>query len=180
MIRYHLANLANFQGRESRARFWPWAGLVSVAMMMTIAAIVARYLAAMKQRTDGFAAAIRETGELPLGANPLVPAPQATGLLAWVGIAVAGATLLLAAAMVRRLHDREASGIWVALPVPPLLVMAWAFPTLFFGGAPDMRIYFAIMAASFLHSGAMIALLVLLTRAGTPGRNPYGEPEFRG
>ncbi len=175
-IRHHLANLANFEGRERRGRFWPWAALVFVLTAAGIAATVAHYLAVMNERTGRFRAMIRQTGELPPDAFPLGPAPEAMRMLMLVGIVVAMATLLLIAATVRRLHDRDASGTWAVLPLPPLAFMAWAMPTLFTRRPPDIGLYFASVAANFLYTCTMIALIVLLARRSTPGRNRYGDP----
>jgi uncharacterized membrane protein YhaH (DUF805 family) len=177
MIRHHLANLAAFDGRERRGHYWPWAALVSVLMAAGIAAVVAQYLATMNARTERFAATIRRTGELPPDALPFGPPPEAMHMLMLIGIVVAVATLLLIAATVRRLHDRDASGIWAMLPLPPLLFMAWAMPTLFTQFPPVIGLYFALVAANFVHTGAMIALIVLLARRSTPGPNRYGDPD---
>ena len=96
-----------------------------------------------------------------------------------VGFAVI--IFLLAAAVVRRLHDRGKSGAWGLMPIPFLVFASVAMPKLFNqvgqGDAPDMSLFFAIFINNMLYLASLAFLIVLLAGASAKGENRYGpEP----
>jgi uncharacterized membrane protein YhaH (DUF805 family) len=95
-----------------------------------------------------------------------------------VGIVCAVAVLLLAAAVVRRLHDRDMSGLWGALPLPFLIAALAMMPGLFTRHSLDIGLFTALTACSLLYNATLIALIFLLAGGGTAGHNRYGgEPD---
>ena len=83
--------------------------------------------------------------------------------------------VLLAAATVRRLHDRGRSGAWALLPLPFLVIGFGALPMMFDGADETRR---AAMPWLFLNNLAYLValgiLVAMLVRKGTPGPNAYG------
>lgn len=121
-IRHNLANLLRFSGRESRALFWPYA---IALFLLSIAAYILLFVPVMMDMMTRIAAYAQAHPEgLPKaapGQPPMLPPelmPDVGRMVfpsAAIGVAV---ILLLAAAVVRRLHDRGKPGWWGALPLP--------------------------------------------------------------
>jgi uncharacterized membrane protein YhaH (DUF805 family) len=88
---------------------------------------------------------------------------------------------LLAAAVVRRLHDRGKSGAWGLMPIPFIVFASVAMPMLFNqfsqGGTPDLSLFFALFFNNMLYLASLVFLIVLLCGASAKGENHYGpEP----
>ena len=87
---------------------------------------------------------------------------------------------LIAAAAVRRLHDRDRSGLWALLPLP-FWIAAWTIsamldPRAMFSPTPeDAWLYQLSMLNSLPAWGMLIWLIVLLAGEGTKGDNRYGQ-----
>jgi uncharacterized membrane protein YhaH (DUF805 family) len=85
--------------------------------------------------------------------------------------------LLLAAAVVRRLHDCDRTGLWALLPVPFMALGQLKAPqmtAMFTGGLPDERMMSLMMLNSLFYWIALIALIILLVLEGTNGPNRFG------
>ncbi len=104
-----------------------------------------------------------------------VGATAITGLLAIV---------LLAAAVVRRLHDSGRGGWWGALPLPflviGLVVMLHVFGTMGRiaepGFVPPFLPFVVLFANNMLYLGMLALLIVQLCRPSDPNANRFGLP----
>ena len=170
MIRRGFLNAAVFSGRDSPAQFWPY------AIFLTVAAVAAWTLV-MSTTFAGF-----------LGPGLAVSGYSGEELAQQMGTAfhhallclsILGAVMvaLLAAAVARRLHDRNLSGLWGLLPVPFLVagivLSARVFDHVLAEGADSGSL--AIMAANNLvYLASLLALALLLVLRGKAGPNRYG------
>lgn len=177
--------LTQFSGRDSRGEFWPYVGVV-IALTMVLGGIAAGVV--MSRVMASYTTpqlvispvapsdpVLLEVVEAPPPEMPPMPDFQP---FFWVQ----GATLiltigLLAAAVVRRLHDRNTPG-WVGLaPMPFLLCGIIGFAMMFrdFGdGTPNFGLFGLLFLNNILYMIALVTLIVLLALRGTPGPNRYG------
>lgn len=187
-FRYNLSRLADFSGRESRADFWPYAialflGAMALSYLAFIPAMVGmldrigRYVA----ENPGKSLLEPEPGQLP-GTLPPELMPDMTSYLQISIVIYLLFALLIAAAAVRRLHDRDRTGLWALLPLP-FWMFAWAIsffsdPMMMFAPTPDNEWLYRLSALNALPTwGMLIWLVVLLAGDGTKGANRYG-PEI--
>jgi uncharacterized membrane protein YhaH (DUF805 family) len=182
-LRHNLARLFVFSGRETRRLFWPYAITVFVGgMIVNILLVVPVMMAAMRrtftylqQHPEGFPKT--GPGQQPAFPPELMPdmAP-AMGGMAIVGLLV---LLLLAAAVVRRLHDRDRTGWWAALPVPFQVAGVFAAPAAYQAMVHPAATPSALLVASQLNTLAywiaFIALIVMLVGESSRGSNRFGE-----
>ena len=180
--------LGRFSGRDSRAVFWPYAGLVLAVGFVTICIVMMFQMQALVVEMQAFAAQHpgRVTTEVGLNSYSMSvssgdPAfvPDMSGMALGMGAVSGVLVVLLAAAVARRLHDTGRSGLW-ALPTPIFLMIALIMmPRLmmsFSGPEPDMRLFgllFANNAAYIFSLGMLIILLILPSRVGA---NRFGPP----
>lgn len=194
-IRYTLCNLLNFKGRDGRRTFWTYA--LFVYLLRAVAGLVV----SGTLMAGGIGVAVH-------GGDPLVLAQQMQAQMAIImprmmvaAMALGLATMvLLAAALVRRLHDAGLSGWFVLLPGVPYVMALVAVPaqtarltvamqamraaqrTGEGAGAMMVRPHHGMMGAvnwSAVGLGwlALVLLVALATRAATPGTNRFGpEP----
>jgi uncharacterized membrane protein YhaH (DUF805 family) len=183
-IRYNLARLADFSGRESRALYWPYAATVFVlAMIIGLLLMVAPMMDMMWRMADYVQA---HPGGLPTpapGQPPALPPelmPDFGSVMVPMAIVNLVSLLLYAAATVRRLHDRDWSGWWAALPLPfqlaGILVGREAMAAMLHPGAAPSPLVMLSSLNSLGYWGAFIFLVVILV--GEPGRGPnrFGDP----
>jgi len=122
-IRYCLANLANFSGRDPRATFWPYT-LALIVINLGVGALAAIF--AYKTMREA-------VGSLPAGSGKAEFVTHVFGqtsgpftILAYANAAVSITTLLLfAAAFTRRLRDAGLPALLVAIPVAATLFDAY-------------------------------------------------------
>jgi uncharacterized membrane protein YhaH (DUF805 family) len=182
-IRYNLARLAQFGGRETRGRFWPYvAALVALDFVLTPIAMIP-----LMMRMQQVASAHPEQATVAVGAGSYSVTlhgvhaelnDSVRGFTLAIAIMAAANVALLAAAVVRRLHDRGYSGLLGLLPIP---FLAWGMVGMYTqmpmsaSSGPDMRVVllFAVNAA---YNILLLVLAVLLALPGTKGSNRYGEP----
>lgn len=177
--------LTQFSGRDSRGEFWPFAGVVfaltTVISGMAAGALMSRAMASyttpqlVLSPVAPSAPVLLETVEAPPTEMP--PMPDFEPFF-WLQGATAILIIgLLAAAVARRLHDRNTPG-WVGLaPVPFLLFGIIGFATVFrqFGEeAPNFGLFGLLFLNNILYMIALVTLIVLLALRGTPGPNRYG------
>lgn len=186
-IKNGLGGLLRFSGRDRLGQFWPYAGLVFLFIMSLNMAIVAPTVIETFSRFERFAAehpelttVVQSPGGTSIhieGDHPeLMPDFGAFGL--GIGITSLVAVLLLAGAVVRRLHDRGRSGLWGILPLPFLAIASIAFPKLmesFTGPEPDLRLFALLFLNNVAYIASFVTLIVLLTLSGTPGPNRFGD-----
>jgi uncharacterized membrane protein YhaH (DUF805 family) len=85
--------------------------------------------------------------------------------------------LLLAAAVVRRLHDRDRTGLWALMPLPFMIIGMINTKAAFAIGSGERRIGAQdtlMFASSPLFWLSLIVLIVLLAGKGTSGPNRFG------
>lgn len=188
-VRHCAANLARFSGRDSSRQFWPWT--IFVFILGTIAAFAAMLppmLRAMVAALRTMEAA-RRTGApepTPEQINEAFVGQYAADLGALV-LPMAAinivSVLLLAGAVVRRLHDRGRSGLWGLIPLPFLAVSVANMPAgvaIATGRADMTPLERAAASAGSLYWLALLVLIVLLVGDGTRGRNRFGsDPQER-
>lgn len=186
-IPYNLRRLTQFSGRESHAMFWPYVGFLYLATTaITILAVIPTMIG-MFGRMQRFAIAhpdqvnvVTGPGSYQMtieGDHPELM-PDFSGFVFWSGVSATIFVLFLAAAVARRLHDRDRSGWWGALPLPFLYagfaIMSRMFAT-FGRGAPDFTWFFAGFGVNLVYLATLIYLIVVLAGAGTPGENRFGD-----
>jgi len=189
LVSGHLKGLLSFSGREGRKPFWIWAALNLVLSMAMMAAVMVPTMIDMFSRIERFADehpeqvtrtygpgsySIRIEGDHP----ELMP--DFSGMIGWIGLGTMLSVILLAAAVVRRLHDSGRSGVWGLLPLPFLTAGMVMMPRLFdqfaAGPEPDLGIFFAVFLNNLAYLAALGVLIVLLALRGTPGENRFGPP----
>lgn len=183
MIGYHLVRLVKFSGRETRAKFWPWAGIVIgltfLGSFATLAPMMARSMAKMQQfaREHPDQATITSgQGEYHISIEGHHPElmPDFTAFAdAMEGIA-AIAIVLLAAAVARRLHDTGRTAAWGLLPLPFLFFGFAQMVGLVSGQEPNMDLFSLLFLNNLCYLGALGLLVLLLSRPGTVTANHYG------
>ena len=125
-IRHGFSNLTNFEGRDRPRQFWPYALLlIATQWLVGTALAVPMMIDAMKSSFAAVGEAARAGGpvdQLQLQADMMQQImAQTQAILPYtLGLNILVA-LLLVAATVRRLHDRDWSGWWVLLAVGSLL-----------------------------------------------------------
>ena len=181
----HFKRLFDFRGREDRASFWPYAALVLIITMIAGALVFVPMMIRTMNAMQDFAAQHPDQatvtsgpGHYSISINGSYPELFPTGSFTLFGAITLGlALLLIAAAVVRRLHDSGKSGLWGRIPLPFLLFSAIQMLSLFgsFGAAtpPDMTLFFSIFLSNLLYLSALIWLIVLLATASDPAPNRY-------
>lgn len=191
-----LGNLTRFSGRDRPRIFWPYMGLV-----IGLNAIVSIF-AAVPMVLDMFARIQRFVQEHPEqavvnsgpghyevrieGFHPELM-PDLRLFMLPMAVAFVVTLCLAAAAIVRRLHDRDWSGWWALLPLPFTLFGMTMMPFLFEGWVaavgsnqpPQPGMFLLLMVNNLLHLAALAFLVVQLASAGTPGPNRYGPDPVR-
>lgn len=176
--------LTQFSGRDTRGEFWPYAGvvfalvtgigviLVAILMALQMTRMIADILALFAAHPEA------ATGQSLPTDHPVTPVPG-LGLFftAWRVLILIG-FLLLAAAVVRRLHDRNKAAFWGLMPVPFIGITMTVMPGLAtstgIGQAPSLALFGLLFLNNVLYLITLATLIVILARRGTPGANRYG------
>jgi len=164
-IRMHLSGLTNFSGRETRVMFWPWVGLAfGLAMAANVLLMTQLVMPAVliADVAEEIVAAMRSYA-------------MAMGIVASITVA------LLAAAVVRRLHD-AGQPVWIGLVPLPFL----AFGLIWFIRVMSLAFvveevdsgFTAAFALGFLNNliylATLVFLVVCLARRSEPQENRHG------
>lgn len=182
-IRESLVNIANFSGRQSRDRFWPYALIVfvvgiGVAMVAATPAFMSSFARMQQFAIDhpDQATVHRGFGQHSITIRGYHPElmPDSKYLLTVTIVIGAASTLLYAAAVVRRLHDTGRSGFWGLLPLLFVPLPFILLPRFFGDDIPDLIWFLPLFVNNLLYLGASIFLIYLLTRDSEPGENRYG------
>jgi uncharacterized membrane protein YhaH (DUF805 family) len=181
-IRYNLANLLRFSGRDSRAIFWPYA----IAVFLTSMAVdILLFIPVMTDTMQRMMIYVRDHPEgfpqpAPGQIQALPPGlmPDMSRIFVPTTIVSIVSLLLLAAAVVRRLHDRDRSGWWGGLPLPFQAVGLVAAPAMMkamtdFPSRPLPLTMWTSLNSLFFWC-AFILLIVLLAGEGTKRPNRFG------
>jgi uncharacterized membrane protein YhaH (DUF805 family) len=182
----HFRRLASFEGREDRASFWPYAGLVFAILTVVGAAMFVPMMADSMQAMQAFAAqhpeqvtVVSSPGAYSMSARGAVPGlmPSTASLALYLGVSFGLAVVLYAAAVVRRLHDRGKTGAWGLLPLPFILYSSIQMPRLFGSlgrsSSSDMGLFFSVFCSNFLYMATVVTLIVLLAGASDTRPNRY-------
>jgi uncharacterized membrane protein YhaH (DUF805 family) len=182
-IRYNLARLFEFSGRESRALFWPYAIAVFLAGAVAGIILMVPVLMDMMNRIVAYLQKHPEGLPQPQPGQPAALPPELMpdfGVLLMPTAMLGLVSLFLwAAAVVRRLHDCDRSGWWGLLPVPFQLAGALVGPAAMrammdLGAAPSALTLLSALN-SLAYWVAFIALVVILAGEGMPGSNRFGD-----
>ncbi|MEQ1724903.1 MAG: DUF805 domain-containing protein [Sphingopyxis sp.] len=184
-IRHCLGNLTNFTGRDRPGQFWPYTIVLLIAQMIvglafTLPLIInsmragfdaARTAAATGGQVDQAQLQAQMMHETMAASRDIMPYTIGLGVLVM---------LLLFAATVRRLHDRDWSGWWVLLAVAAkaigLVSGYWMMDLMAADPNAIMNHMGAIQAAAWLPWVAYVILLIQLVQSGEPTDNRFGPP----
>ena len=154
-FKQHLHRLSDFSGRETRAEFWPYAGLVFAGTMIGMMSVMI-----IEMVTSNM---IPDLGVMLLGVSAIFILAIGT----------------LAAAIARRLHDRSLSGFWGLLPLPFLFLGLMAMMRIFafFENGISEILWFRIgLVSNGLYNIALIVLIILLAAPSDKASNKFGPP----
>jgi uncharacterized membrane protein YhaH (DUF805 family) len=184
----HFRRIADFNGREDRASFWPYAAFVFVLSMIGTYAVMLPPMFKNMQAMQEYAAThpdqmnvVSAPGQYSMSIEGNHPEfmPNMAGIATGVGIVFLVIVLLYAVAVARRLHDRNLSGFWGLMPVPFLAYSFIQMPRVFgavgSGHGPDMNLFYSIFFSNMLYIITLIALIVLLARRSDQGANRYDQ-----
>ena len=185
-IKYNLAHLADFSGREDRPTFW-WYVLFLVILDIVLGLILSGSMAA-GGISAAYHAAQSGASQEALQAQMMQQMGGNLGTMMWVS---SGFKLLITAlsvaAFVRRLHDSNNSGWWAALAVAAqvaalaiALSMAGQIETMMASMAsgdltPAIEARAQMSRLGLLGWIAPIVVLVFGVMKSTAGPNRYGE-----
>ena len=186
-IRHNLSRLFQFRGRDSNRQFWPWAILVFLIQTAGSILIMIPMMADIMTRAIEIGQSAPEQG----GKDPEIVAAQVEGMMQerlanmdglWLpslimqGVAI----FLVAAAVARRLHDRDRSGLWGLLPIPFVAVGIINIPLAgdVMSGRPLNWLETTSMSLGYGYWVALLVLIVMLVGKGDEGANRFGaEPK---
>jgi uncharacterized membrane protein YhaH (DUF805 family) len=182
---HNLRHLADFSGRDTPGQFWPWAIFLFLLSTAAGMLLIVPVLADMFLRMQRYLIEHPEGFPQPSEAAPAALPPELMPDLSVTMVPMAVVNLLfvslLAAAVVRRLHDRDKAGLWALLPVPFMVYGqvqgSKAAAMMLGGGTPDPAVMLPAALNSLFYWIAVIALIVILVQPGTNGPNRFGpEP----
>lgn len=181
-----LTRLAQFEGRDSTGRFWPYAALV---LALTFAVMCAPFVIEVNKTFEAFnnfaaehpelTTVQRSAGQVSIqveGSHPELM-PNFGYLIKTTGFVAAGAVLLLAAAVARRLHDTGRSGLWGLAPLPFMAFGLFGFGAViesFMTDGPIMPLFAAVLLNNMIYLLSLAGLVWMLGSAGSPGPNRFG------
>lgn len=180
------AGLLRFGGRDGRAAFWPYAVLVvffhQIGMMTAMLPAIARIYRYVVTELE-HAGTTGGPGDRSIAISSHAPdlGPVMPGMVGVMTLVTAITVALLAAAVARRLHDRDRSGYWGLLPIPFTAAGLALMPKFFTGALADPDAaepwtMLALVLNNFAHLATLGVLIVLLAGPGTPGANRFGPP----
>jgi uncharacterized membrane protein YhaH (DUF805 family) len=187
-VRYNLARLVVFSGREGLALFWPYAAGVLVLLMVAMQAVILPSILDTMVRMQRFAAQHPDQATVTSGPGSYSISirgdhpelmPDFHPFFGAVTVGVVAVIILLAAAVSRRLHDRGRTALWAVLPLPFLTFGLARFGSLFDGaksGRPfDLPLFFLLFANNFVYLAMLAVLGWHLIRPSMPGPNRFGD-----
>lgn len=167
-VRRGFRNILVFSGRDTPAQFWPFAGVI-LGVVLVVGNLLFILLVSVST-------AIGSSSEEDLQ-NEL---PSLIPLIALTACGAAFTAFVLAAAVTRRLHDRNHRGGWAVIPLVFLgagLIM-FGFVTKSFERTadPDPMLFFIVFANNVVYFVCLAFLVWQLIRSGTNGENRFGAP----
>lgn len=186
-IRAGLGGLVTFSGRDGRSRFWPYAGFIVLLMFVGVGAAVLPTMADFFAKMQRFAAEHPDQAtvqsspgsySIQIEGNHPELTPDFGPIIGWMGVMVAAAVALLAAAVTRRLHDRGRSGLWGLMPLPFLIysltMMAKVFSSFDNPNGPNLGLFFSVFFSNLLYMAGLVTLIVLLAGDSAKDENRFG------
>jgi uncharacterized membrane protein YhaH (DUF805 family) len=192
-IKYGLSNLVDISGRDSRQTFWYYVLFVYL-LGMTINALVTlpMMFSAMQSMFDGMRA--NPGNEEAAQAAVYAMMADMMGPTLWVAVGVGALKIaLLAASLVRRLHDSNLSGYWALVPGLSYAIAVGMMPASIErmmaamqqamhsarAGADPFAMQMQMMQSQGL-SGLIVYVPLLMViymgvRPSTPGPNRFGD-----
>lgn len=175
------ANLMRFDGRDRPRQFWPYMlFLYALTTLTGLAITVPMMLSAF---SDMFAAIGQGAAQDPdhMQAQMMQTIMTQTRDMLPLSYAINALFMaLVAAAVVRRLHDRDWSGWWVMILPGTALVGAMTSKWMFDAMADDPAILIQqpqlFQLAGWLPLIGYIVLIVQLVQSGDPRANRFGDP----
>ena len=186
-VRHNLGRLTRFSGRDTQEQFWPWAILVFLlgqitgflVMALPIASAMERMSQVMGTRAEGSSSRTSPAPDPELFDQTFAElTADLSGLWLPFGLVNALAVALLAASVVRRLHDQGRSGFWGLLPLPFMAVsVAGTFIGFQYAGGrrEPSGAESLVFLAPLLFWLTMIVLVLLLLGKGDNGPNRFGS-----
>ena len=184
-IGHNLRHLADFSGRDPPASFWPWAIMLFLLSAAAGMLLIVPVLADMFVRIQRYVLEHPEGLPAPTRGYPGALPPELMPDMSVIQVPMAAINLLfvalVAAAVVRRLHDRDRAGWWGLLPVPFMVYGGFqgnrAAAMMMGSAPPDPATMLPVALNSLFYWVALIALIVILAQQGTRGPNRFGpEP----
>lgn len=187
-------SLGSFSGRDPAGDFWPYAGVVLIAVFAFAAVAMPLAMQGMFADMQQFAAEHPEATTVQQSptsysisidaGHPDAPQLDMSNLFLVLGGVVALAAILLAAAVSRRLHDGNRPAWFGLAPLIFLTAGLVLFPRMmddFMGSSePNMGLFGLLFLNNILYLITLLALVVQCIQKGTTGPNRYGpEPEPR-
>lgn len=169
---HNLARILTFAGRTRPGKFWPYVACVIVLWLFAGMGFMGVEFLRFYGNVSGAV-----SGEVSSAQPSLMP--DFDYFLLVTNIAVGCVIVLLAAAVVRRLHDRNMSGFWGLLPLP-FLAFGLFFMNIVFDDFTsddwsfDYTMFFAAFANNVIYLVSLAILIVLLIGRSTPGDNRFG------
>jgi uncharacterized membrane protein YhaH (DUF805 family) len=179
-IAHNLRRLLDFSGRESQILFWPYAGFIYalatvVSSFLIMAPVMEMLVQMMKQIRD--AAEQGGNAEPAFIKAPEMLMPDFSGLVLPIVLVNLATIALLAAAIARRLHDKDRSGYWGLLPLPTMLIGLVFMPQILAGFIPPRQsdpLLGLLMLNNLASFGLIVVLVILLVGKGSEGPNRFG------
>jgi uncharacterized membrane protein YhaH (DUF805 family) len=186
-LRHNSVNLLRFSGRDTVAQFWAWAGTLLAVTFVAGGYFALRLMRRLLEQAQHIAATHPEDVTVTQGPGRI--SVQITGnhpelmpdfaSLVPMMIAVTGVfVVLVAAAVARRLHDRDKSGFWGLLPLPFLVAGFVLMPLVsesFLANTPNFGLFFLLFFNNVLYLALLLYLAIILAMPGTSGANRFGE-----
>ena len=179
--------LTQFNGREPRRQFWPYAAVVFLINVLVGQALAIPVMSGMMSRMFAlmsdptFTNRAEPSPFAAQGEMMRVMAGEVQGIVLATLVAYLVLVLFIAAAVSRRLHDTGISGWWGMLPVPFAVLKMALMPAFFsafadaFSGTPNppgpgFSLYFS---SNLLSLASVVALIVLLCRSSATGETRF-------
>lgn len=173
MIAMHLRSLRRFSGTETRAQFWPWAGIVfAIAIVPFIATMIPALLGSFgkmqrfAQEHPDQVTVSSGPGHYEMQVHGHHPElmPDLTLPMIGLGLAALLMIVLLGAAVARRLRDSGRSGAWGLMPLPFLVLGMIFMPRLFAATKPDLTLFGMMFLNSLVYNLSLLLLILLLAQ----------------
>lgn len=185
-LKYGLANLTRFSGRDGQAPFWLYVLMTFPLIFCAVAAVMFSEIASAMERAQEFAQAnpdkatiTRGPGSYRISINdPAYDMGLDTNFL-FGGMLLIGAVaiILYAAAVCRRLHDRGYRGWWGVVPAVLFFASGGSMASVFgaLPAEPDPATFFAIWLLTMTYNVSLIVLVIQCALPGKPEANRFGE-----